>query len=69
MHDTALSNYAAAVILKGLSVLEAGQWSMAISVCSHAHLSILHFPILYLSLCLKGVDGKQRQLRSDVMTT
>lgn len=73
MHDGALSNYTETEILKGPSVLEAGHWSMAgPSLSVHtptAHLSTPHFPILYVSLCLKGVDGKQRRLQPNVMTT
>lgn len=64
MHDRALSNYTEAVILKGPSVLEGGHWSMAgpsLSVGTPIYLP-RHFSILYLSLCLKGVDGKQRRL-------
>lgn len=71
MRDRTLSNYTEAVILKGPSVLEAGHWSMAGPSlgCSYPHLSTPHFPILYLSLCLKGGDGKQRRLQLNVMTT
>lgn len=64
MHDGALSNYTGAEILKGPSVLEAGHWSVpGPSLSVHTpHLSTPHFPILYVSLCLRGVDGKQRRL-------
>lgn len=71
MRDRALSNYTEAVILKGPSVLEAGHWSMeGPSLPAHTaiYLSTIS-TILYLSLCLKGVEGKQRQLQPIVMTT
>lgn len=72
MRDRALSNYTEAVILKGPSVLEAGRWSMAgpsLSVRTPIYLSIPHFSIHCLSLCLKGLDGKQRRLQPNVMMT
>lgn len=55
------------------SVLEAGHWSMAgpSLVCSYPHLSIYR-SLPQSSLChsaLKGVDGKQRRLQLNVMTT
>lgn len=66
----ALPNYTESVVLKGPFVLETAQWSMAgaISDSSYAHLPIPHFSILYLSLCLKEVNGKQRQLDPNVTT-
>lgn len=70
MPDGALSNYTESVVLKGPSVPETAQWSMAGPfLSSYTHLPIPHFSILYLSRCLKGVDGKQRQLDPNVMTT
>lgn len=48
MRDRALSNYIEAVILKGPSVLEAGQWSMAgpsLSVRTPIYLSSLFNPL------------------------